>query len=427
MNKPRPEAITGDSTSWQHINNMPSVIEPSANPNQRTTVALHGTGQLAETAQTIASIGAIWNSRQPKKIGKRYNCDIKYVITAQEIRNRSLAKTLGNKLPANRDGQRTALEHANQNKETIWQDIAEMAHDEKELEQYCETLAEHNPNLFSDIKYHLAVIEAFTESDSITMKLNKARDRYRQTDNGIGEIASALSALDIINEKNKKQRKTKSKTKQNKKPISDEHTDMWQTLITKIHKLEKPHKGKQQPKRIASNIGKNPSRIANYYTDPMRRVFTRKLRTKGALVIVDTSGSMHFNSELLDQIMNASAGATVITYSDSGRENCHLVADQGKRVKQLPDTGGNNGVDVPAILWAIKHYRKNPKQQILLISDGHATGTRQTTNQQCRAELARTVAKYKIHIESDIETSIMKLSKLGKTKLKTNPESVPTF
>jgi hypothetical protein len=425
MNKPRPEAISGDSTAWHHLNSMPSVIETSANPNQRTTVALHGKGQLAETAQTIASIGAIWNSRQPKKIGERYGCEIKYVITAQEIRNRSLAHQLGNALPPNRDGQRTALEHANQTKPTIWQDVAEIAHDHQELKNYCKTLAQHNPQLFGDLKYQLSIIETFSESDSITMSLSKARSKYRQTDNGVGQIASALSALDTLNDNNKKQRKAKGKTKRHKKPELEQGADIWETLTTKIHKLERPHKGRQQPKRIASNIGKNPSRIANYYTDPMRRVFTRKLKSKGALVIVDTSGSMNFNSELLDNIMNASAGATVITYSESGRENCHLVADQGKRVKQLPDTGGNNAVDVPAILWAIKKYHKNPKQQVLLISDGHATGRRGTTQVQCRAELARTIAKHHIHMESDIEQSIIKLRKLGKTKLKTNPESVP--
>ena len=425
MTKPRPEAILGDCDAWQHQNSMPSVIESSANPNKKTTTALHGEGQLAETAQTIASIGAIWNSRQPKKIGERYNCEIKYVITAQEIRNRSLAHQLGNALPPNRDGQRTALEHANQTKPTIWQDVAEIAHNYHELQNYCKTLAEHNPQLFSDLKYELLIIENFSKSDSITMSLSKARSKYRQTDNGVGQIASALSALDEINDNNKKQRKTKGKPKRHKTPNTPPGKDIWAKLNPKIHKLEKPHKGKQQPKRIASNLGKNPSRIANYYTDPMRRVFTRKLRTEGALVIVDTSGSMNFNSDLLDDIMNASAGATVITYSDSGTNNCNLVADQGKRVKYLPDTGGNNAVDVPAILWAIKHYHKNRKQQILLISDGFATGRSQMSVKQCRLELAHTMKKHNIYMEKDIDESIKKLAKLGKTKLKSNPESVP--
>lgn len=99
MNKPIPEAIIGDSDAWQHLNGMPSVIESSANPNKRSTIALHGKGHLAETAQTIASIGAIWNSRQPKTIAKNHGCEIKFIITAQEIRNRSLAKELGNQLP----------------------------------------------------------------------------------------------------------------------------------------------------------------------------------------------------------------------------------------------------------------------------------------------------------------------------------------
>jgi len=424
MTKPRPEAILGDSDAWQHRNSMPSVIESSANPNKRTTTALHGKGYLAETAQTIASIGAIWNSRQPKKIAERYGCEIKFVITAQEIRNRSLAHQLGNPLPPNRDGQRTALEHANQNKPTIWQDIAEIAHNHQELEKYCKTLAQHNPELFSNLKHLIDQIENYSESDSITMSLNRTNKKHRKTDLGIGSIAYALSQLDETNKIKKS--KNRSRKKGNGQAKEQEGSSAnWQKLSPKIHRLELAHKGKQRQKKIANNLGKNPSRIANYYTDPMRRVFTRKIRQKGALVIVDTSGSMHFNSDLLDRIMNASAGATVITYSESGQNNCHLVADQGKRVKQLPDTGGNNAVDVPAILWAIKHYRKNPKQQIVLISDGFATGRTQNSVRACRQELKRTIAKHKIHMESNIENSIIKLSKLGKTKLTSNPESVP--
>ena len=425
MNKPRPEAILGDSDAWQHQNGMPSVIESSANPNKKTTTALHGKGNLAETAQTIASIGAIWNSRQPKKIAERYGCEIKFVITAQEIRNRSLAHQLGNPLAPNRDGQRTALEHANQNKPTIWQDIAEIAHNHQELQNYCKTLRQHHPDLLKDLAEHLDDIETFTESDSITMSLKKNTDKRRATDHGIGKIARALAQLDEQNERNKNRKGKTNKKKNGRKREQTTGEANWQELTPKIHRLELAHKGRQRQKKIANNLGKNPSRIANYYTDPMRRVFTRKIRQKGALVIVDTSGSMHFNSDLLDRIMKASAGATVITYSDSGTHNCHLVADQGKRVKELPYTGGNNAVDVPAILWAIKHYRKNPKQQILLISDGFATGKHQNSVKACRQELRRTIAKHQIHMETNIENSILKLSKLGKTKLTSNPESVP--
>jgi len=426
MNKPRPEAILGENANaWQHFNNLPNVCEPSANPNKRNTVALHGDSALAQTAQTIASIGAIWNSRQPKRLADNNNLELKYVITAQEIRNRRLAGQLGNELEASRNGERTAIEHASQTKKSIWQDIAEIAHDDLELNKYRRTLNANNPELYKHLEYRLERIETLGESDSITMSLEKRKGK-RKTDLGIIEIAQMLEMLDTVNETIKKKQGKEAKRKLTKqKPNKTTGKNIWQELKPKIHKLDQTHKGKQKPKRIADSIGKNPSRIANYYTDPMRRVFTRKQRTTGALIIIDTSGSMNFDGSQLNQLMEASKGATVVTYSEKGEYNCHLVADQGKRVKELPKTGGNNGVDVPAIKWAIKHYHRNKKQQIVLISDGYATGKGSGSAEECRKELAETIKKHKIHMDCNMTNSIEKLSKLGKTKLSCNPESVP--
>lgn len=436
MTKPRPEVVLGDPRNWIHFDNLPDISSPSANPNSRSTNALHGDKPLEQTAQAIASIGAIWNSRKPEAMAKRQQIKPEFIYTAQEMRNRQLAKQLGYELPMRHDPTGLAIHHATGKAQSIWHDIAELTQNPEQLESYCNTLEKYAPKIHEQTSWVIRHLTAQLQQEPDTYNLKKNREGQRKTDQKIKEIAHTLSELDqnyqngakaqaITNERAKKQTKKTIKA-QNTKPHENKNSTIWANLVPKIHKLEMNHKGAQTPKRIASNIGKNPSRIANYYSDPNRRVFTRKTKNTGALVIVDTSGSMHFEPYHLDQIMQASKGATVVTYSETGNhENCHLIASNGKRVKELPPLGGNNGVDVPAINWALKNFRRNKRQQIILISDGKATGRNNGTNAKCRDELRQTISKHKIHIEKDINEAIRKLKTLKTSKLPTNPKAVP--
>jgi hypothetical protein len=65
-------------------------------------------------------------------------------------------------------------------------------------------------------------------------------------------------------------------------------------------------------------------------------------------------------------------GATVVAYTDHGNTgpNMWVIADKGKMVSELPDVFGHgNGVDFPAIEWAVKN-RQSARSPIIWVTDG---------------------------------------------------------
>ena len=136
-------------------------------------------------------------------------------------------------------------------------------------------------------------------------------------------------------------------------------------------------------KRIASNSGKHPRRLHRYLTDPHKRVFDRTIKGKGGLVVIDSSGSMRLNRDEVMSIVLSSPGCTVLTYcvqswekNDEGEAtdpNAFVLADGGRIVDTMPDLGGGNGVDLPALKWAVNE-RRSSRTPIVWVCDGHVTG-----------------------------------------------------
>jgi len=132
-------------------------------------------------------------------------------------------------------------------------------------------------------------------------------------------------------------------------------------------------------KRIATNVGIRPRRMHRFMTDPAKRVFDKTVRGSGGMVIIDASGSMSFTTEQIAQIIENAQGATVMIYSDKGRNNSSpnawVVADKGRMVETVEyiDYGHGNGVDFPAIEWGVKNrqYRTTP---LVWITDGGVCG-----------------------------------------------------
>lgn len=157
-----------------------------------------------------------------------------------------------------------------------------------------------------------------------------------------------------------------------------------QALLEKMP-LTLPHTGRKGRKLIPVPQGKSIRFIAREDTDPEQRVFARKTRSKGGIVIVDCSGSMSFDTEDLDRIMAATAGATVLCYS-SGNEpqgaNIWLVAQNGRRTSRLPYFPGNNGVDGPALEYGLSLRRHN--EPVVWISDTRVTGEHDAASEQLR-------------------------------------------
>jgi len=151
--------------------------------------------------------------------------------------------------------------------------------------------------------------------------------------------------------------------------------DGWCVALLEKLPLTLPHTGRKGRKLIPVPYGKSIRFIAREDTDPEQRVFSRKTRSTGGVVIVDCSGSMSFDRDDLDRIMAATAGATVLCYSSGNRAdepNMWLVAQNGRRTSTLPYFPGNNGVDGPALEYGLSLRRHN--EPVVWISDTRVTG-----------------------------------------------------
>ena len=153
-------------------------------------------------------------------------------------------------------------------------------------------------------------------------------------------------------------------------------SEKWAPLIWGKVPLTAVSKGRLGKRRVAMAYGRNPRRIARLYTDPQRRVFDHERRAKGGVVLIDGSGSMQLSRQNVLDILRVAPGATVAIYSDmdegaGNRPNIHVIAKDGKCVTEadMPSFGAGNGVDLPALEWAIEQ-RKNKKTPVVWVTDG---------------------------------------------------------
>ncbi|MFM8236837.1 MAG: hypothetical protein ACKOBG_03645 [Actinomycetota bacterium] len=125
-------------------------------------------------------------------------------------------------------------------------------------------------------------------------------------------------------------------------------------------------------KRRAADRGRAPRRIHRLLTDPQRRVFDQHRRGNGGVVLVDGSGSMSLTEDDVRRILAAAPGATVAIYactSGNEPENLWILADRGRMAESIPDRPAGNGVDLPALAWAIGQ-RQHRTAPVVWITDG---------------------------------------------------------
>ena len=163
-------------------------------------------------------------------------------------------------------------------------------------------------------------------------------------------------------------------------PIDEYNDGGWARPFLAKHELELPHTGKKGRRLIPSNEGKSPKMFYRMVTDPYRRIFQRKTRSLGGVVVFDCSGSMGLDSEDIQAVMRSSSGCSIVCYSSGDEDfdaingNIHLIAKNGRQARELPIFPGNNGVDLPAIKWAYYNLRLNSKSPVVWVSDGQVTG-----------------------------------------------------
>lgn len=163
-------------------------------------------------------------------------------------------------------------------------------------------------------------------------------------------------------------------------PLDEYNDGGWERPYLAKHELELPHTGKKGRRLIPAMEGKTPKMFYRMVTDPYRRIFQRKTRSLGGVVVFDCSGSMGLDDEDIKAVMRSSSGCSIVCYSSGNEEhdaqygNIHLVAKNGRQMRGLPEFPGNNGVDLPALKWAYYNLRLNSKSPVVWVSDGQVTG-----------------------------------------------------
>lgn len=190
----------------------------------------------------------------------------------------------------------------------------------------------------------------------------------------------------------------------------------WYPLFVSKPPLDVPHTGKLGRRLMYTNEGKYPRNIGRLITDPERRIFTRKTRSLGAVVVIDCSGSMQLTDEELAMLMKSSAGATVVAYStgdraDTENPNCWVVARKGRQVRRLPDFPGGNGCDAPALAYGVS-LRSNSSQPVIWVSDGRVTGIGDEHSRSLWDQCKRLINRHGIYHVETVREAVQLMRKL---------------
>lgn len=175
-------------------------------------------------------------------------------------------------------------------------------------------------------------------------------------------------------------------------------------------------KGGIGKKKSVSNVGRSPRRIHRYMTDPQKRIFDTKRRGLGGVVLVDASGSMALNRDDIVKILEASPGVTVIAYSQMDSEcketNAWVLADKGRMVDEIPQMGQGNGVDFPALEYAVKK-RQHSSAPVIWVTDGGVCGPNQGFSQVLANQCTQFCIEKRVVTAFEVKEAIEILNRLS--------------
>lgn len=169
-------------------------------------------------------------------------------------------------------------------------------------------------------------------------------------------------------------------------------------------------------RKRASVTGRNPRHLERLLTDPERRIFERRDRGNGGVVLVDQSGSMRLTDDDLWKIIEAAPGCVIIGYSHApgsdDQPNIWVIADRGQVADSVPTGGFGNGVDGPALRFALKRRRSG--EPFVWVCDGHVTDELDRFDARLVDECATLVATNGIHQVSDVAQAVAALARAGR-------------
>jgi hypothetical protein len=181
--------------------------------------------------------------------------------------------------------------------------------------------------------------------------------------------------------------------------------------------------GRLGRKRIATNVGRDPRRINRMLTDPERRVFDKRARNIGGVIVIDQSGSMRLTHDDIWRIIHSSPGCTIIGYSHESRStgvpNIWVMAERGRVAKTVPSGNGGNGVDGPALLYGLS--KRRGREPFIWVCDGYVTDSHDDHHNNLAKVCVNLVNRHGIHMVPDVEGAIDALKRVGSGEtLKTN-------
>lgn len=188
----------------------------------------------------------------------------------------------------------------------------------------------------------------------------------------------------------------------------------------------RPGRPKRAPGGIGSKkrpagTGRAPTRLSRELTDPYRRVFDRRVRGKGGVVLIDASASMRFDQDDVMAIVEAAPGCTVAMYCGNtasrrnGSPNIWLLADRGKMVDEIPRRSSGNGCDLPAVRWAIS-ARQRKDSPVVWVTDGGCHGPGQGYVPSGGVDCAKAVIEGGVVLVPNVGTAVTALRGMASGK-----------
>lgn len=178
-------------------------------------------------------------------------------------------------------------------------------------------------------------------------------------------------------------------------------------------------------RRVSSDVGRVPRHLDRMLTDPARRIFSRDVRSTGGIVLIDQSGSMSLSIAEVEQLVEASAGATVIGYSNRhGCPNIWTLAERGRIATSVRDGNGGNGCDRPALDHALSIRRGS--EPVIWVCDGWVTFSRDGhASADERLRLIADVYRHGVHMVADVDDAVDALRRARSGRLPA--QHVPTL
>jgi hypothetical protein len=163
-------------------------------------------------------------------------------------------------------------------------------------------------------------------------------------------------------------------------------------------------------------VGKAAAHPSREWRDPQRRIFERRRRRPGGVVLIDQSGSMDIADSDLDALLSAVPGVTVLGYSHRpgdqlAQPNAWVLATANSRARQLPTGNVGNGVDGPALAWALQHC--GATERLVWVTDGQVTDSNDHPNEALTQECATLVVRHQIRLVRTLPEAAKVLSSPG--------------